>query len=1639
MSSSKYLILHGILLLSLFLSVQAKAQYMDDFSSPAVIQIPGSGFATGTFSGDSYPMALATVSSNEYFPDDLVHAGLIERSIWYKFTIPTRRAVKITLDQNDTNTSQLDMGMAVYKDPQGLAAPNYLADAFPVLNRVGFVQNSCLEEGTYYVQVLSRLRCTDSINVSINIELPNPNAPDFYHLMVDSFTTPFNTLYTNLMSACSNYPDREVKALAPASIGWNQVSERIYLDGDYDQYLLELSSFIKNYQFAKILLLREDSTLPISQWPVIVDEKVNGDQLSRNGYLITLGCPKMQALKKGLYRLLIFYPENSYSSNIHITWISQDAGGTPHADPFHLPSQFQNLTLKSVFYDTLNCNSLIDTLLCPNLNQQLEFQNWKGITCQYNRQLWYTFNSAKSQIASFKTQLISRFSIDYPSLKTELYKGDIQNGCDKVSLVSPNGLEYCLESGVYTLRLLFGDDPSSSGFALRISPNFYDIAQYAYQFNDSMKPEVLGDIISSFPNPTVSKGDVFDNIPQIVWLGDHWDTASFEFREFYISSVVPLLFTVDRRVPPYYDSWVDGYLFKGRKSQGTGNELIDIIDTYLPYYCGFPDTGWYTMVTRKSIYEADCMAKGQTPYQVSISPAAAQGNNSTIGSISNPFVYNNGMTLNAGDTNYQGTLYPIEKLYQSNTPIYFSCKNRTPKLTNYLETNCNWKFNGAESYLYSEFEINQAMELQYLARQTGNFLIKGSISQNPNLLYDSANWITPCETRVVQYCNLQPGKYSIVSLGYIGDSTLMEMRMIPIKQYPEEHFESYVDLGVIQGATEIPPVLLNCSISADSTSLELHYMSGIIPVLTPNKKVWSGNGSTWYYFELKQAGTLEFTTKMNASIYRLPDSLDAAALKSNSSLRKFYVSSLDRINTNSVNDSTTILYKGTCNPGKYFVEFQGYYLWGFTTCKMNWSPLPIAGINGDHCQNAGLTPINKAGNTTAQLDSRCMSIGEGFGEDGNNMACLPLPNNTPYVSLWHKVHINPGMRYNVSFHLQGVPGVNLNNRVKYRILYGSCDALTPGPCVENLNASFGFECMEAADFFLQIIVPEDWGKDILQSKQVELVVDVKASSNPVCKPFDPFRPLASFNFDGQCNADSVHFRNYSSQGKDIHYFWDFGDGTTSNLKDPVHWYFSQSATRDFPVKLITENVALEKKDSITRTVRIRKEKMRIDLPFSDTLVQCGTRLDIQASSNYSDAVFFHFGSYWQDTSFGAHADTNFIYPKNTVRFIAYANNCSMDTTLLVRTHNRLLRLVSDSFLCKDQVFHFDLKPHQDVTWYPGAIQSPLLDWNQAGELRVEVRELGCILRDTMEIEDLTPVFMHSSDTVFCQQDSGLLRVLPIYSGTLHWENGSTALNRWVNLDGQYWVEGKNKQCLNRDTMQVEFRDFRNAIIPTDFFICADSIIQLKSKWNAAYYSWSTGDTSQNIQVSDTGWIYLELGKKACSSRDTARINFYPKDLNLGKDTGFCEALLITLDAGIGSNYHWYPLAGQNRYFTVNDSGTYWVEKINRYNCPVSDTIQIVENCGPWLLMPTAFSPNGDGLNDVLKWNHVDVTEFEIHIYDRWGTLVYSSQDIQSYWDGTFQGELLPDGVYVYQVNFGGADYLGKYHRKNTKGLITLLR
>jgi gliding motility-associated-like protein len=154
----------------------------------------------------------------------------------------------------------------------------------------------------------------------------------------------------------------------------------------------------------------------------------------------------------------------------------------------------------------------------------------------------------------------------------------------------------------------------------------------------------------------------------------------------------------------------------------------------------------------------------------------------------------------------------------------------------------------------------------------------------------------------------------------------------------------------------------------------------------------------------------------------------------------------------------------------------------------------------------------------------------------------------------------------------------------------------------------------------------------------------------------------------------------------------------------------------------------------------------------------------------------------------------------------------------------------------------------------------------------------------------------------------------------------------------------------------------------------------------------------------------------------------------------CSGAHIILNAqNPGKNFLWSN--GQtSQVTTVTDSGFYYVIISDSAGyCPITDGVTVItpscQQCQ--IAIPTAFSPNNDGRNDLFRvFFECQPESYLIAVYDRWGQLIYQSDNLTDGWDGYYRNIPQPIGVYTYFIHYREA---GTKADKSMTGNITLLR
>jgi gliding motility-associated-like protein len=202
------------------------------------------------------------------------------------------------------------------------------------------------------------------------------------------------------------------------------------------------------------------------------------------------------------------------------------------------------------------------------------------------------------------------------------------------------------------------------------------------------------------------------------------------------------------------------------------------------------------------------------------------------------------------------------------------------------------------------------------------------------------------------------------------------------------------------------------------------------------------------------------------------------------------------------------------------------------------------------------------------------------------------------------------------------------------------------------------------------------------------------------------------------------------------------------------------------------------------------------------------------------------------------------------------------------------------------------------------------------------------------------------------------------------------------------------------------------------------------------YLWNTGANSSRITTTAIGTYWLELEQNGCKVRDSIIISLRPKPVvNIGPDTTTCANKQVILFANSipGADYLWNT-GETTRSIAINKTGVYYVT-VTENSCVGSDTL-VVYSGDCEVFIPGAFTPNGDGRND--KFGVVTdflAKTYRMEIFNRYGQTIFESNDNTKKWDGTFKGKNMPNGAYLWIMNY--TDSKGK--KRYFQGTVLLIR
>ena len=211
------------------------------------------------------------------------------------------------------------------------------------------------------------------------------------------------------------------------------------------------------------------------------------------------------------------------------------------------------------------------------------------------------------------------------------------------------------------------------------------------------------------------------------------------------------------------------------------------------------------------------------------------------------------------------------------------------------------------------------------------------------------------------------------------------------------------------------------------------------------------------------------------------------------------------------------------------------------------------------------------------------------------------------------------------------------------------------------------------------------------------------------------------------------------------------------------------------------------------------------------------------------------------------------------------------------------------------------------------------------------------------------------------------------------------------------------------------------------------------------YQWSTGATTRAISVTQTGSysIVVRNTQNGCVGHSNVQVNDRPAPVfALTKEAVLCEGdrekAQLAVSGAPGLRYLWTTSNDTSRTITVTQAGQYGIRVTDPQGCTATATARVQNLCEPRVNIPDAFTPNSDGQNDVLQVFTAYVSDYEFRIYNRWGEVIFVSNNPEQKWDGTYRGSTYPSMLYPYIITYKSESFPER-PRVVKRGSVLLIR
>jgi len=562
-----------------------------------------------------------------------------------------------------------------------------------------------------------------------------------------------------------------------------------------------------------------------------------------------------------------------------------------------------------------------------------------------------------------------------------------------------------------------------------------------------------------------------------------------------------------------------------------------------------------------------------------------------------------------------------------------------------------------------------------------------------------------------------------------------------------------------------------------------------------------------------------------------------------------------------------------------------------------------------------------------------------------------------------------------------------------------------------------------------------------------------------------------------CDGFTLSFSNLANSPLINTYFWDFGvlsrTDDTANIARPT---FTFPDTGIYRIKLVTNR----NQSCSDSTTAIAKVYPGFFPAFNSTGI-C-----VNKPTSFFDATTTLYGVVdswrWDFGDLSTVADTSHIKnptwtynatgSKTVVLTVTNSKGC-IDTALRVvdiLDKPPISLAFRDTLICVPDAVQLNASGSGVFSWGPNVnivnanTPTPTVNPTTTQWYNVTLNDNGCINNDSVRVRVIrTVTLVTMNDTTICRTDpvtlsanTDALQYTWSPAGSLNNPNIANPIAT-PRSSTTYTLTGRVGSCVSSDDVLIKVVPYPVADAGPDQQICFQTSTQLNGSTDGSSFNWSPGITLSSTSILNplafpkrtSSYVLSAFDTLGCpkAGKDTVTIIVLPRMSPFaGRDTMVVVGESLQFNGSGGIKYLWTPPTALSDVNIPNPIGNYSGEfdsiryKLyvwNEANCLDSATVLVkIFKTSAYVFVPSAFTPNGDGLNDKIAPIAVGIRNIQyFRIFNRWGQMVFSTTVNGEGWDGKIAGTPQATNTYVWICS--AIDYTGK--RLFLKGKVTLIR